>query len=371
MDLTHRIRDQIMKEHLVFVYRGVVTRENSIPLLMFLEKEMENSEFGFLGRKRLFMFVLESLQNISRHSYRDRHADMSLIIYSKHKGDYSVTTGNVIKNPDVRNLKSKLDAINKLSINEIREVYLQMLSTAEFNFRGGAGLGLIDMARTTASTLMYDFVTIDDQYSYFILTKTVDSEGLGLNSGTGKRPAMDNTVSQLEKLMSENHVYLIWSGHISADIGREVLSLAETKLTEEDIESDLRRRVFRVLVEILENLAKYSPGSEPEEKFGMPVAIIRLKNNSFMVSTGNLILNAHVSELKEKLDTINSYDKAGLKELFRESLSGQNISSDSTGNMGLIDMARKSGSKLDYQFQFVNDIYSYFILNVKVLSHPD
>ena len=37
-----------------------------VPLLMLLEKEMENSEFGFVGRKRLFMFVLESLQNVSQ-----------------------------------------------------------------------------------------------------------------------------------------------------------------------------------------------------------------------------------------------------------------------------------------------------------------
>ena len=60
--------------------------------------------------------------------------------------------------------------------------------------------------------------------------------------------------------MAENNVYLIWSGHISPDVGKEVLSFTETKLSEEDIESNLRRRVFSILVEILENVAKYSPG---------------------------------------------------------------------------------------------------------------
>ena len=44
MDFTRRIRDKMMKEHLVFVYWGEVTDENSVPLLMLLEKEMENSE---------------------------------------------------------------------------------------------------------------------------------------------------------------------------------------------------------------------------------------------------------------------------------------------------------------------------------------
>ena len=34
--------------------------------------------------------------------------------------------------------------------------------------------------------------------------------------------------------------------------------------------------------------------------------------------------------------------------------------------MGLIDMARKSGSKLDYQFEKINELYSYYIVTVKV-----
>ena len=80
----------MMQERLMFVYRGVVTCDNSVPLLMLLEKEMENSEFGFVGRKRLFMFVLESLQNVSRHSNGSQHAAMSLVVYSKIRDGYTV-----------------------------------------------------------------------------------------------------------------------------------------------------------------------------------------------------------------------------------------------------------------------------------------
>jgi hypothetical protein len=34
--------------------------------------------------------------------------------------------------------------------------------------------------------------------------------------------------------------------------------------------------------------------------------------------------------------------------------------------MGLIDMARKSGSKLIYEFERINDLYSYYTLAVTV-----
>jgi len=371
MDLTRRIRDKMMKERLMFVYRGVVTNDNSVPLLMLLEKEMENAEFGFVGRKRLFMFVLESLQNVSRHSNRSEHANMSLVVYSKTGSGYTVTTGNVLPSSRINDLKVKLDEINNLETKEIRNVYRQMLSAAEFSNKGGAGLGLIEMAKKTGNKLDYDFVTLDNEYSYFILSKTVDSGGVGMHCGGKEQPFHGKDVSQLERLMAENNVYLIWSGHISPDVGKEVLSFTETKLAEEDVESNLRKRVFSILVEILENVAKYSPGRELEEQFGMPVAMIRMVDKVYSLTTGNLILNTKVEHLKDKLDTINKYDKVGLKELFRKSLSGQTISSDSTGNMGLIDMARKSGSKLVYEFEKINDLYSYYTLTVKVEDRTD
>jgi hypothetical protein len=366
MDLTKRIRDKMMKERLMFVYRGVVTNENSVPLLMLLEKEMENSEFGFLGRKRLFMFVLESLQNVSRHSDQNQYADMSLVVYSKKDNGYTVTTGNVLPSANIIDLKSKLDEINNLQTDEIRNVYRQMLSNAQFSDKGGAGLGLIEMAKKTGNKLDYDFVQLDEEFSYFILSKTVNSVGVGMHFGEKEQPFNGKVISQLERLMAENNVYLIWSGHISTDVEKEVLTFTETKLAEEDVELTLRRRIFSVLVEILENVAKYSPGREPEEKFGMPVAMIRLEDDVYTLTTGNLILNEKVEDLKRKLDTINKYDKVGLKELFRKSLSGQTINSNSTGNMGLIDMARKSGSKLVYQFEQINELYSYYVLTVKV-----
>lgn len=360
------IREKMMKERLVFVYRGVVTSENSVSLLMLLEKEMENSEFGFVGRKRLFMFVLESLQNVSRHGNRDQYAVMSLVVYSKTDTGYTVTTCNVIESSLINDLKMKLDEINNLDSEEIRNIYRQKLSISEFSNKGGAGLGLIEMAKKTGNKLDYDFLKLDNFHSYFVLSKTVDSGGKGMHYGGQETKFQGKTVSQLEQLMADNNVYLIWSGHISSDVGKEVLSFTETKLTEEDVESRLRRRVFSILVEILENVAKYSPGRVPEEKFGMPVVMIRLEGRVYSLISGNLILNNQIAVLKEKLDTINSFNKPGLKELFKKALSDQDIDSDSTGNLGLIDMARKSGNKLIYQFDKVNDQYSYYMLTVKV-----
>jgi hypothetical protein len=371
MDLIHRIREKMKLDSLMLVYRGVVTNENSVPLLMLIEKEMENAEFGFLSRKRLFMYVLESLQNVTRHSDQPKMADMSLVVYSKADGGYSVTTANVISVTNIGDLKTRLDRINNLDTGEIRAVYMQMLSKTELSNKGGAGLGLIEMAKSTGNKLDYDFLELDKDNSYFILSKTVDSEGIGAHySNTGK-PFSGKAVSQLERLMAENNIYLIWSGHITPDVGKEVLSFTETKLAEDYAASNLRRRVFSILVEIIENVARYSPGREDEEKYGMPVAMIRYNDHSYYLTTGNLITNDKVEHLREKIDLINEYDKEGLTVLFRKSLSDQTMSSSSTGNLGLIDMARKSDGKLQYHFEWINEQYSYYTITVKVEERPN
>ena len=48
----------------------------------------------------------------------------------------------------------------------------------------------------------------------------------------------------------------------------------------------------------------------------MPVVLVRLEKGKYVLTTGNLILNSHVGDLKDKLDKINSIGKEGLKTLF-------------------------------------------------------
>jgi len=127
MDLISRMRNKMQRENLLFVYRGLVTTGNSVPLLMLIEKEMENAEYGLIGRKRLFMFVVESLQNVSKHGDQDELTNMSLVAYSKANGGYTVTTGNVISSDQVIDLRRRLEEINRLNPDEIRSVYRQML----------------------------------------------------------------------------------------------------------------------------------------------------------------------------------------------------------------------------------------------------
>ena len=98
----------------------------------------------------------------------------------------------------------------------------------------------------------------------------------------------------------------------------------------------------------------------------MPIAMVISEKNGMRLTTGNLIRNDQIPTLLDKLKTVNRYDKKGLKELYRISLAGVDLKAEQTGIMGLIDIARKSGHKLDYEFEEVNEKYSYYVLSVLV-----
>jgi hypothetical protein len=364
MDIIRRIHEKMAEKQLLFIFRGDITEKNSLPLLTLLENEMKDDSYGITGRKRLFMFVLESLQNIAKHGTRPDQGMMPLVTYSKAGEGYRVMTANVIAGDHVENLRKRLEQVNNLDVQGIRELYKNILMNSEFSEKGGAGLGLIEMAVKTGNRLDFDFRPAGVGLSYFILSKTVDSTGMGIHNGSPQAPLNGDSVVQIERMMAENNIYMIWSGHVSQSIGEEVLSITESRLSDEEADATLRRRVFNIMVEMLENVSKYNVGRDDEKEFGMPLVALRFENGRYIITTANLVLNDKIDELNEKLDLINSMNTDELKGLFFSSLTNQTLETDSTGNLGLISMARRSGSKLDYDFREINSRYSYFRLTV-------
>lgn len=352
----------------MFVYRGTVTNENSESLLMLLEKEMEESNFGSPGRKRLFLFVLESLQNVSRHSSRQSDRDMSLVIYSKTDKGYRVTTANVITREESLPLKEQLDLLNSMDAEGIKNLYLQKLIGEGFSDKGGAGLGLIEMARKAGNRLDYDFIDIDGDNLYFILSKKVEQGG---EVSTQEEPRTETgpdgkRVVYLERMMADNGIAMIWSGPVTSGIGKNVLSFTETRMNETDIGLKARRKMFSIMMESLQIIARYNPGNEEAEKYGMPLAMLVSEDGGMKFTTGNLISENQLTLLLDNLEQINSYDRKGLKGFYRNLLSDKDLSGDQTGVMSLVDIARRSGYKLEYDFERINETYSYYVISVFV-----
>jgi hypothetical protein len=62
-----------------------------------------------------------------------------------------------------------LDDINALTKEELKDYYKEILNNGEMSMKGGGGLGMIDIARKTGQKLNYNFMSVDEKYSFFSL----------------------------------------------------------------------------------------------------------------------------------------------------------------------------------------------------------
>ncbi|MCK4748336.1 MAG: hypothetical protein KAT15_14900, partial [Bacteroidales bacterium] len=76
-------------------------------------------------------------------------------------------TRNPVKNKDVEPLRTRIDNVNKRDREELKELYKTTITNGEFSSKGGAGLGFIEMAKTTGNKLEYSFENMSNEYSLY------------------------------------------------------------------------------------------------------------------------------------------------------------------------------------------------------------
>lgn len=178
----------------------------------------------------------------------------------------------------------------------------------------------------------------------------------------------------LFKSLEEQSILLSFKGVVTADLLTSILQIIESKLTEMEESPKMKKKVFNVLVECLQNLyhhvesgagAKNFEKNTPDEYRSALFVIARFENG-FYIRTGNYVQKNLSQELEEKIKKINKLDKEELKLYYQKILNDGVRSSKGTAGLGMIDIARKSGNKLEYEFIDVNQNYDFFCLNVRI-----
>lgn len=165
--------------------------------------------------------------------------------------------------------------------------------------------------------------------------------------------------------MQSKDIVLAYKGNVSQDMFNSLLQVAESKLGKIELSAKLRKKVFNILVEVLQNIYHHFDGSEENNQDLLSILFLLNKNGSeYQIITGNHILLTKVDELKAKIDSINALSEEELKTVYRQTLYKGGVSDKGGAGLGILDIARRSGEKIKYNFKKVNDNYSFFSLEV-------
>jgi len=168
------------------------------------------------------------------------------------------------------------------------------------------------------------------------------------------------------QLMQNNEIILIYSGEFSQDLTKTLLAFTERKLSSENLEDLVRKKIFNIMVEMLQNISKNAVDNNSNQILDSPVFMIGESVQDYLLLSSNKILNANIPNLKNRLDEVNMLDSEGLKNLYKQVRLSSTFSKIGGAGIGIIDMARKSEKKLNYSFTDINDTDSMYTLLIKV-----
>ena len=181
---------------------------------------------------------------------------------------------------------------------------------------------------------------------------------------------MNFNVKQLSAEIGVDDMFFSYEGDITSEQINSILESIEGKFDGLSTNSKLRKKVYNIMVESLQNLFHHSD-EVPEDmvdelgkRFG--IVIITTKDDGFVLTFGNYILAKNVKFLTEKIEKINSLSLDELKEMYKFILNFQKLSAKGGGGLGLIDIARKSEQKLGYKFYPHNENYYFYRLDILV-----
>ncbi|MCS6904378.1 MAG: SiaB family protein kinase [Bacteroidia bacterium] len=176
------------------------------------------------------------------------------------------------------------------------------------------------------------------------------------------------------KNMQVNNIIFVYQGEVTAELVSSILHMMENKLDGDGEDKKIKKKVFNVMVECLQNVYHHLDTLEvsvddTEVNDRTALLMIGKEEKDYYVITGNHVLNERVAALRSRLEKVNSCDKNELKNLYQSILNDGELSEKGTAGLGMIDIARKSGQKLGYDFHPVSDKYSFFSLEAKIARY--
>ncbi len=352
------------KDDLEYVFRGDFSPEIVRSILDLAKSTLEKASDTLKIKSKIYYIMGESLQNIARHHsipFTEASDKYSLFAIHKKNLKYFITTGNLIEIDDIGTLKQKIEKINSLGQEDLRD-YSRTTRTAQaLSEKGGAGLGLIEMAKRSGNKLVYDFKRINDEFSYFYLNTEIPIIVENEIKQTDEYKYSIENIKELHEILVKDNVILFFKGAFNQSSLLNLLSIVENQLKE----STITIKIYNIMVELLQNISKHADNYSIEIDWKPGIFLITETEDQFVLISGNYVKNAKIDNIKNKLNYVNELSFTELVMEYNRILQNFDLKKNKNG-LGLLDLKRKSKKNLTYSFSKIDDKLSFFTLRVVV-----
>jgi hypothetical protein len=359
MDTALWFFDKIRNDKLCLLYNGSFSDNITHKFIELSEYNLESNEDLSKMKNRVSFLMAECFQNIVRHG-AEKNVESNQFLpgfFSTRNlnNTYFITSGNLIGKKNIEKLEGQLKHVNSLNNEELKEFYKDVITTNQLSEKGGAGLGLIEMARKSGHVIEYSFDDYDDEFSFFYsqIKLSKDTEVLEF--------PLERSID-FHKKMNEDSILLIQKGDFSQESILPVLKIIEQNFLKYKGASK-NKAVYHVLVELLQNIGKH--GAIINKRHD-GIFLIQRIDSTYTITTGNFVEKVRIEDFKSKLEIVQSANKDELEAMYNRVLLEGEESENGDAGLGLIDISRISNESINYNFQEIDKDFIFFTIQVVI-----
>lgn len=178
---------------------------------------------------------------------------------------------------------------------------------------------------------------------------------------------------EIHEFMNERNVIMSFMGELTHQVTTSLLKNLKDDMTAANVDIVTQKRLYGIIVECLDNIAKHWIANDIEKilgRYSPPIFMLSRHNGFYYIITGNHIPTDQIDLLIKKIELVNALDKKGLQEYYRQTLSKESPLDRDNAGLGIIDIAIKSGNKLEYEFRPVTPTVSFYVIQAKISLQP-
>jgi len=178
---------------------------------------------------------------------------------------------------------------------------------------------------------------------------------------------LSNSLYSYKNALDKEGIIFTFCGPISHEIVEGVGLTLKSQMEEEAISRTKAMKVFSVFIEQVQNVINYSQErSKPFSDMGMGIIVVGKHNDKYFIVGGNKIQTSKVMQLNKNLQELIAMDKDELKAFYKAKRKTNSNEESKGAGIGFIEMARKASEPLKYEFEKLDDEFSFFSIEANI-----
>ena len=176
--------------------------------------------------------------------------------------------------------------------------------------------------------------------------------------------------------LKDKQIFFTFAGYISEGLLFSMGDVLKHKLASEETDLNTTKKVFSVFVEQVQNIIHYSSerlqeGADQKDagkktEISSGVISVGSDGGQFFVVCGNTVSTQDALKLRSRLELIRSLDKESLKAYYKEKLKEPPEAESKGGSIGLLEIARRSSSPIEFDFMSIDEHKTFFCLKAYI-----